>query len=47
MDTIYIAADCLDKYLDEARDQDSSFETKTKAVTLEIKTKTKTVKILS
>jgi len=36
---------CLDKCLDETRDQDTTFETKTKAVTL--KTKTKRVKILS
>jgi len=35
---------CLDKCLDETQDQDT-FETKIKAVTL--KTKTKTVKILS
>jgi len=35
----------LDNFLDETRDQDTTFKTKTKAVTL--KTKTNTVKILS
>jgi len=42
---------CLDKCLDETRNQDITFETKTKtktkAVTLKTKAKTKTVEILS
>jgi len=38
---------CLDKCLDEARDQDTTFDTKTKAESLKTKTKTKAVKILS
>jgi len=44
-----LGPNCLDKCLDETRDQDSTFETetKTKAVTLKTKTKTKTGKLLS
>ena len=41
-----VVANCLDKCIDEVRDQDSILETKIKTTAVVLETKTKTVKIL-
>jgi len=45
--TLRFYHNCLDKCLDETRDQDTTFETETKIKAATLKTKTKTVKTLS